>query len=160
MPSLPGKYLFEDSLLTFVAYWNGLVIDLVSEPLVLYRSHASSLSNSFHHRDGIRSMRMAELKASEYSFNKYELFHDLSLALGIFSWNNSRVIDVLSFMRFLYDLRMRGSWYKGGLFSRVGLLLGCAGGECPVGWVIPRFFGVRVFSFFRFICYFLKGSLK
>lgn len=156
VPDLPGKYLFEDSLMTFVSYWNGLVVDRISEPLVLYRTHASSLSNSFHHRDGFRSMLHAEQKASDYSLNKYELFRDLSVALDVLAGQSGREFDVEAFKVFLLELHLKGTWYRCGAFSKARLLFACISGKCDIRWIVPRFFGVGVFSYFRFVRYLYK----
>lgn len=141
-----GRYYFEDSLLNFTCYWLGSKVMHLKEPLVKYRTHSNSLSNSFHEKHSFLELKDKQVKAASYVKNKKDLFDAI---YSYFILNNSSSTPV----GFVYDefftLRKRfhilGGWIEMGFISRIYIFILNYKNKDIRKFLFPRLLGLNVF---------------
>lgn len=154
-----GRYYFEDSLLNFICYWLGGKVAHLQQPLVKYRTHSNSLSNSFHQRHSLNQIRESQIKSKNYAKNKKELFDHLYAYLIL---NKSKSVpeefDYKEFSNIVNRFRIQGNWMEINFILRVFIFILNYRNREIRNFLLPRLFGLNFFILLKFFLVKYKGS--
>lgn len=152
LPRPDGRFFFEDSFMTFMIKLHGEKISKIDKPLVAYRSHGASLSNNHFSRQSFKDVFDAERRAEIYSANKRDLFIFLVRYTSTFRDPKIQAeINLQALSNYLSILRVKGSWSVVSIYERVRQVFAHRRDVCLVRWMVPRLFGLRVFSALRYL---------
>lgn len=141
-----GRYYFEDSLLNFTCYWLGSKVIHIKEPLVKYRTHSNSLSNSFHGRHSLLELKDKQIKASSYAKNKEHLFDAIHTHFILDNPTPTPagfMYDEFSFMKNRFHIL--GSWIEMSFISRIYIFVLNYKNKDIRAFLLPRLLGLNMF---------------
>lgn len=156
LPRVEGRYFFEDAFMTFMINIFGEKISKIDEPLVLYRTHSDSISNTKLVQYSASSIQLTEKAASDYAFNKHGLYVALKeMALSISIDNINDLFSYLELDNYIDKLRLKALWIDYSSLKRFSYVNKYRNDKDFIKWLIPRVLGVEVFS----ICKLAKVNL-
>jgi glycosyltransferase involved in cell wall biosynthesis len=160
LPRPYGKILFEDAYMTFMLNLHSKNYIKIDSPLVYYREHSGSLSNS----SNILSRFSGEVERQISMLNAYENRYILSVFLKNYasSFSNPN-FNAAEYERQLNKFKIKSEWHQ---FSTLRMLSFLVSSDIDVSfkkWILPRVFGLRVFVtlklMFRHFKKFFKRAL-
>lgn len=152
LPRPTGRYFFEDTYVTFFIYLHERSIMKINSSLVLYRSHASSVSNSFVKsfysiNHVLSDVKKKQLNASFCSKNKLELYS--YIYDYIVSCDRTFSFDNKAFENYLSELAFRSKWISLSIFERILFISRCKCDKFVLSWALPRILGLNFFALMR-----------
>lgn len=155
LPRPVGRFFFEDTYMTFMIKLHGQKVSKINKTLVAYRSHESSLSNSYLTHRSLSEIIEGQKKAEKYSLNKHLLYlflYEYANHRSGLSLERKNEIDFYSLREYISKLEAKGSWSSLGFIGRIGKLLVHKRDVSFLRWQLPRLFGLRIFSIFKYLC--------
>lgn len=147
-----GRFFFEDTYMTFMLGMYDKIIFKIDDPLVYYRSHSESISNSNNSFSSLKEIRSAQKKASYYAKNKYELY---ILMRNIYyiesSLNKDLLVDASELDRYMNKFMIQSIWIDLSLISMSKYVLKYRNDKIFLKWILPRVLGLKSFSLLKFI---------
>lgn len=152
LPKPEGRFFFEDTYMTFMASLFGEKVIKIEKPLVFYRTHTNSISNSQDSSKSFAHVRNAQIKASYYAKNKYELYLFLrDFASSLKARGEGSRFEMIDLDAHVDILKIKGSWVDYTIIQRISCLLKFRSNKSFIKWMAPRVFGVSFFSLFRML---------
>lgn len=152
LPRPAGRLYFEDTFMTFMIILHGKTISKINKPLVGYRSHSASLSNSHFSRSSFSEIYDGELRAAHYSANKHDLYLFLfEYASRFLQSRNRSDVNLSSLNDYISRISVKGRWIKTSFDERARNLVKHRQDRDFVRWMAPRLFGLHIFSTLRYL---------
>ena len=140
VPRIVGRYLFEDSFMNFMSHYYHVNVIFIGVPLVGYRAHSASVSNSGSSWLNFNDEKKNQLKAAEYDCNKSDMYTKIAAIA-----ESDGEIEIARKTLGHSDLfKIKSEWYSYGLARRFLLLSKSKYGSLRK-WMIARFFGLNFF---------------
>lgn len=142
LPRPRGKFLFEDAYMTFMLNAFSKAYYKIDAPLVKYRQHSGSVSNSSGAKVMFRDERLRQIRMLDVYDNRYRL--------SVFLLQCVDLIDVKGFSRPEYLLqvekfKVKSRWVDAGFVGRLKLILFSPLDLKFKFWILVRVFGVDFF---------------
>lgn len=152
IPRIKGRFFFEDIFMTFMTATLNHEIIKTDEPLVIYRSHSSSITNRQETYKSFSEIKLAELKSLEYTRNKYDLYIQLkktSLSLPKSKLNSD--LDLNELNNYIDKICVKGTWLDKSPLTRLFYALKYHKDASLSKWLLPRTLGINCFSGLKLI---------
>lgn len=147
LPRPVGKFFFEDIFMMFMIGFFEKSIIKINDPLVYYRTHLESISNSNFIALSFSDVKAAQEKSNKYALNKHDLYVFLiDYALSSPRCNNLNLTALISYSE---KLKAMASWIDCSFFTRAYYIFKYRKDKNFVKWMLPRLFGINLFSIFR-----------
>tara|TARA_R110002073_G_scaffold192387_1_gene351179 strand:+ start:23934 stop:24944 length:1011 start_codon:yes stop_codon:yes gene_type:complete len=152
LPRIEGRFFFEDTFMTFMINILDKKISKIDEPLVFYRSHSESISNSKLEEHSLSIIQATEKRASDYASNKHDLYILLrELGLNFPSDKVNINFDRQELNNHIDKLKLKSSWTKSLFLKRVSYTYKYRHDKHFYKWIAPRVLGLELFSVFKII---------
>ena len=150
LPRTSDRFFFEDTFMTFMINFYGAVITKINKPLVMYRTHPESISNNITQFESIAVVINKQMKAAQYSLNKYDLYCFMrSHAVQSMSVTDNAFVDLEALDLYMLKQGAKGRWIGDNFFARLSYLFQLRRDRGFIYWICPRILGVYVFSLAR-----------
>lgn len=150
LPRPQGRFFFEDTYMSFMIRLHGLKVSKIDKPLVAYRAHPDSLSNSFNSSKSYYSVYERECKSQLYSRVKFELLCYLyDYAKNYSSSNKPCKLNFSELNKAMIHFEIKGNWINYSISKRFVLLVSHYSSSALFFWMLPRVFGYKCFSVLR-----------
>jgi len=146
LPKIDGRFLFEDSYMSFMVEYHKQSCVFLNETLVKYRNHSSSISNSHGYHLNIKEEIINQLRSAKYDDNKYQMYK------AIYFHVLRDGFPELASKVFLHSdvYRIKSRWYDYNLFYRLYCLF-TVRERSLLKWMILRIFGLKAFALAKFL---------
>lgn len=152
LPRPTGRFFFEDSYMTFMIKLHSQQISKINLPLVGYRTHDHSVSNSYCETNSLKQFFNNELKSEFYALNKFHLFCFFEKYISTLDPSKiNPLFNKSNFSFYVLTLYIKGSWSKISFFKRLSYIFKMKDNRPFLEWSILRVFGYYTFSCFKYI---------
>lgn len=147
IPKPTGRFLFEDTYMTFMLSLYNKEIFKMDEALVYYRSHSNSISNSRAVPMSFKDILNVHEKASYNAANKYDLYVILrETYLAEYTLGNVSKIDIDKLDLYINKFKIESSWIKSSPKLMLGNISKYRNDKDFLKWILPRVLGLNFFA--------------
>lgn len=151
LPRPKGHYFFEDAYMSFMLHLHSAEIVKIKAPLVSYRQHERSISNSGGHRGALSDIYNKQISQAKVASRKY----DLCCYLLEYGKRSGLEFDPVAYEKKIKKIEIKSMWINMSMINRFIFLLKYSSDREMFRWILPRFFGPGLFSLILFA---LKGK--
>lgn len=150
LPRPVGRFYFEDIFMGFMIDFFNKNLVKVNKPLVLYRQHSDSISNSSYIASSFKDIKVAQEKSSTYALNKYDLYVFLRDYTKSFSKNDiPNNFNSIALDEYIDKLKVEAMWIDSSSLSRIYNTFKYRKDREFTRWILPRVFGINIFCALR-----------
>ena len=152
IPKPEGRFLFEDTYVTFMIGLYNKNIVRMNEDLVYYRRHSNSISNSSNSTLSVKKIKNKQIKASYNAANKYDLYVIMrEIYLTEYNLGNVSKIDIDRLDLYINKFKIESSWIKSSPKSMLGNISKYRNDKDFLKWILPRTLGLRFFAYSKLL---------